>query len=177
MPPPIDDTDDINSQPMRSAAKGGSSVPKTPSSLVRIDQHLRRQKGRLAHLVAESDRLVRINQVFNAYLPPHLHEHARLAAIGDDAWVIQTDSPAWATRLRYVLPSLRNQLSQHLKTDVPQLKLRIKPTAVAAEPPTRRLNITSTSASVIEGAAEAVNDERLGAALLRLAGHARRHAG
>ena len=177
MSPAIDDTDAANSLPARSGAERGSAVPPISASLVRIDRHLRRQKGRLAYLIAESDRLARVNRVFNAYLPPHLHDHAQLMAISDDAWIVQTDSSAWATRLRYVLPSLRHQLCQHLKAEVPPLKLRICPGTVTEQPPPRRLSMTSSSASVIQGAAETVNDERLGAALRRLAEHAQKRAG
>jgi hypothetical protein len=135
-----------------------------------ISEHLRRpQKGRLAKLLAQTDRLQHINHVFRAYLPPHLHEHATITTLSAKNWVVQTDSSAWATRLRYVLPSLQQQLSDHLKTEVPPLTIRIKPAevvAVEAEP--RRMVITQETASLLEGAARDLNDSRLGSALLRL---------
>lgn len=154
-----------------------STRSRSRNSMQTIGQHLQRPKGRLAYLVAQSDRLARINRAFLAYLPPHLHDHAALVALSDDAWIIQTDSPAWATRLRYVLPSLRNQLAEFLGADVPPLNIRIKPAAAKSAPPQRRVTLTHENAALIEGAAQAVEDDRLGAALLRLARHAGQRAG
>ncbi len=134
---------------------------------------LRRPKGRLAAVIAHSDRLIRINRLMQAYLPPHLRDHARIVAITPQVWIVQTESSAWATRLRYVLPTLRQQLSDELRQPVPGLKLRIEPAreAPSAAPP-RRLTLTEKNAEVLAGAARDVSDERLGAALLRLAQHA-----
>jgi len=150
---------------------------KTSSSAATMPRHVNShisKPGVLMHLMQQTDKLVRLNRIMRAYLPPHLQEHARLVSVDEQVWIIKTDSSAWATRLRYALPGLRQQLSQHLKRDVPPLKLKVQPPskAKAAEP--RRLQLTQQSASLLEGAADSVNDERLGAALLRLAAHARK---
>jgi hypothetical protein len=130
--------------------------------------------GVLKHLMRQTDKLVRLNRIMRAYLPPHLQEHARLVAVDEQAWIIRADSSAWATRLRYALPGLRQQLSLHLKQDMPPLKLKVQPPDKTKVPEPRRLTLTEQSADLIEGAAGSVNDERLGAALMRLAAHARK---
>ena len=143
------------------------------SSARHVSTHMR-QPGVLMHLVEQTDKLVRLHRIMRAYLPPHLQDHARLAAADENAWVIKTESSAWATRLRYALPSLRQQLAAHLKRELPPFKLKVEPITDSVPKEPRRLTLTEHSASVIEGAADSVNDERLGAALMRLAAHARK---
>jgi hypothetical protein len=162
------------------------ATAETPSSGTRSSRSrmasaaecLRRPKGRLAGVIAHSDRLIRINRLLRAYLPPHLREHARIVAMTPEVWIIQTESSAWATRLRYLLPGLRKQLGDELKQSVPDLKLRIEPPSEPppASPP-RRLTLTEQNARVLEGAARDLSDQRLGAALLRLAQHAGQRGG
>ena len=130
---------------------------------------LRGPRGRLATLMAQSDRLIRINRLFQALLPPHLQPHARLTSLTPQHWLVETDSAAWATRLRYVLPGLQSQLGAELRQTVPPLKLQIRPAAPEPPVPIRRPRLTRTGAEALEGAARDVSDERLGEALRRLA--------
>lgn len=153
---------------------GGAGAP---PSLASISEHLQRARGRLSHLIAQTDRLVRINKALRAYLPPNLQDHTTVAAMSAQNWVVQTDSSARATRLRYLLPQLQADLEKHLGIAVPTLTLRIQPPATPPPAaPTRRLTLTSESARLLEGAAQNLSDARLGAALLRLAERAQRRA-
>ena len=155
--------------PAGSARRAGRT-----SSWRSASEYLRRQRGRAGGLVAYGDRLARINRLLRAYLPPHLRDHARVTAIGPERWTVQTESAAWATRLRYVLPELRQQLGAELGQAVPPLRLRIEPLADDhADTRPRRLTLTRHNAHVLEGAAETVDDQKLGAALRRLARHGR----
>lgn len=147
------------------------------SSMSPIGNHLRRPKGRLAQLIAQTDRLSHINKVFLAYLPNHLHGHAKITSTSADYWLVQTDSSAWASRLRYLLPQLQQQLSEQFGNSVPPLKLRVQPPAGdidSASAAQRRMEMTEKSAALLTGAAQDVSDQKLGAALRRLAGNAAR---
>ena len=145
---------------------------KMTQQMALVRDHLRNPKGQLAKLLAQTDKLQHVNRVFRAYLPNHLHEHAMITTMSAKVWVVQTDSSAWATRLRYVLPNLQQQLSDHLKKPVPPLTIRIKPgnTVEAAVEP-RRMALTEKTAKLLEGTARDLNDQRLGSALLRLSRH------
>ena len=147
-----------------------SSTMTQQMALVR--DHLRSPKGRLAKLLAQTDKLQHVNRVFHAYLPSHLHEHAMITTMSAKAWIVQTDSSAWATRLRYVLPNLQQQLSDHLKKQIPPLTVRIKPgNTVEAMVEPRRMALTQETAKLLEGTAQDLSDQRLGSALLRLSRH------
>ena len=149
---------------------------------VKHDRHLRtvadrlqNSKGQLARLLAHADRLTQLNRIIQTYLPPHFQGHIRLAVLESDGWIIHADSAAWTTRLRYALPNLQRQLTDHLKAEVPRLKVRTKPiiehTQRKRQP--RRMTVTGESASVLEGAARSLGDTRLSSAMMRLAEHAR----
>ncbi len=156
----------------------GSTLPqqqKTSNTLLAVGEYLQHPQGRCSQLAAKTHNLSRLNQIFRAYLPPHLHDHATLARLDSDGWVVQTDSSAWATRLRYLLPSLQKPLAEHLGTQIPAPRIRIAPPAVPAPtpPPPRRMVMTDEAVSVLEGAARNLPDRRLGEAMLRLARHGR----
>jgi hypothetical protein len=91
-----------------------------------------------------------------------------------EAWTVQTDSPAWATRLRYCLPTLQRQLSDQLAFAVPKLRVRIIPISMESPPPLppRRLELSSRAGNVLSEAANGLADQELSAALKRLARHA-----
>jgi hypothetical protein len=147
-----------------------------PNPLRSVGDRLQRPKTRLAKLLAQVNELVGINRIFHAYLAPHLRQHATLIALETDKWTVQTDSPAWATRLRYTLPSLRKHLTEKLGTEVPPLRIRISPATL--EPPRlppRRLQLSAQAGDLLEKTAHSLDDRHLGAALLRLARNARRN--
>jgi hypothetical protein len=140
-----------------------------------IGDRLRHPKARLAKLLEKATYLAEINRIFRAYLPLHLRPHARIVTLDAEAWTVQTDSPAWATRLRYCLPTLQRQLSDELTFAVPRLRVRIAPTSVEPPPPPpRRLELSRQAGNVLSEAANSLQDPELSNALKRLARHAGR---
>lgn len=137
-----------------------------------VGETLFRQKGVLGELLAQAEQRVRLSRMFNAYLPPHLHEHAVLIRMDEEAWVVHTDSASWATRLRYALHNIREILGMDLGIALPKPHIRVvpveKPVTVVRPP----LKLTKRSAKVLESAARNQTHEPLSAALRRLAAHA-----
>ena len=181
----------VSRQPTVNLAVAESTPPPTPPTeeartvtrpatagsrqLMVMEQCLRRPRSRVAQLVAKTQRLAQFNQILQAFLPPHLQEHATLAKLDAKDWVVQTDSSAWATRLRYVLPNLRPQLEKQLGISIPPPRIRIAPPAIPApaQPPPRRLTVTNATVNMLETTADNLADEGLGAAMRRLAEHAK----
>ena len=138
------------------------------------EEHLQHPRGRFAEMLSQLQRLHRLEQLLRAFLPPHLQDHATLARLDAEAWIVQTDSPAWQTRLRYFLPALRQPLSEQLGFAVPPPQIRIvPPDASPKAPPVRRMTMTDETAQVLEEAARQFSDPRLSAAVRRLAEHGR----
>ena len=144
-----------------------------PDSVPTVGETLRHPSGVLGQLMARADRLARLSQIFHAYLPPHLRDHAVLVRLDAEGWEVQTDSPSWATRLRYALPTIRQALGQQVGMMLPKPRIRVVPAAEPVQPQRPRLTLTRHSAEVLETAARTLTDPRLGAALRRLAAHGR----
>lgn len=144
-----------------------------PVSVPTVGEVLRHPSGVLGQLMARAERLARLSQIFHAYLPPHLRYHAVLVRLDAESWEVQTDSPSWATRLRYALPTIRQALGQQVGMTLPKPRIRVVPAAEPVQPQRPRLTMTRRNAEVLETAARTQTDPRLGAALRRLAAHGR----
>ena len=167
--------------PRHSAAAPGANLKDTTShrarksTLLTVGEHLQQPRTHLARLLAHVEELIDINRIMLAYLPTHLRDHVSLVNVDQDGWTLQTDSPAWATRLRYCIPTLQRQLSDHMGIPVPPLRIRIVPPALEARAsPPRRLRLSTQAANVLEKAAGNLSDRQLSEALLRLTKHGKR---
>jgi hypothetical protein len=142
----------------------------TPTSIPTLGEGLRRRTGVLGQLVAKADQFNRLNRIFRAYLPPHLHPHTVLIRLDREAWEAHADSASWATRLRYALHNIRQTLGQELGMPLPKPRVRVMPVAAPPSLARPRPTLSERSAKVLETAARQLPDPRLSAALLRLAG-------
>ena len=170
-----------NPPPLPAALVAPSSLPpsldepitSSIASMRTVGEVLRHPSGGLEQLMARAGHLVRLSGIFRAYLPPLLRDHAVLLRLDAERWEVWTDSSAWATRLRYALPTIRQALGQQLNITLPKPRIRVRPVAVPLPIPHRRLTLTQRNAEVLEAAARAQPDPRLSAALRRLAAHGR----
>ncbi len=147
--------------------------PRGSDSIRTVGEILRRPRGKLGQLMARADQLIQLSRIFYAYLPSPLRDHAVLIRLDPESWEVRTDSAAWATRLRYVLPSIRQALGQQLDMTLPKPRIRVAPAAILPQSSHRRLTLTRRSAALLEAAAGTLTDPKLGAALRRLATHGR----
>lgn len=126
-------------------------------------------------LLDQVQRLRRLTGVLRGLLPEPLAAHCLVANLNGDTLVIGCDSSAWATKLRYHLPTLLAQLRQHPEAAaLSEIRLRLQPfrdPAPRAAP--RRAKLSSHSAELLSASAEATADPALKAALLRLSRRAR----
>lgn len=71
-----------------------------------ISQHLSSADQHLAQILAKAHFLQRVERLFKIVLQGDLAQHCRVANVKNQQLVIEVDSSAWATRLRYLCPSL-----------------------------------------------------------------------
>jgi hypothetical protein len=142
----------------------------SPESISRIVTKF----DRLRQLTAQAERLNTLNAAVLSCLPAGLSRHARIATMRDGCLVLQADSPAWAAELRYKTPEILAALAA-----IPEFasirSIRVKnrvSSEPAAAPRIERPVISQQSARSITAHAAHVKDERLRAALLRLASRA-----
>ena len=122
-------------------------------------------------LLALIDRRRQLLQAIRAHLPPPLDAHCLYAALEEGKLTLVTDSPAWASRLRFQTLELTAELSS-TQGEIEACRVRVQPLAVArraldVERP--RARISPATVSLLRQAAEAQGDTELGRALCRLA--------
>jgi hypothetical protein len=164
-------TADRRQKPAATAPADASPPAPFPRAIPTVGELLSRQRGPLGELMSQTEQRVRHNRIFRAYLPPHLRDHAVLVRMDEESWLIHADSSGWATRLRYALHNIRGTLGQHLGMPLPKPHIRVVPAALPP-PPRPPLKLTKRSAELLEVTARNLSDERLSAALRRLAAHA-----
>lgn len=122
-------------------------------------------------LLALIDGQRQLLQTIRARLGPPLDAHCLYAALEEGKLTLVTDSPAWASRLRFQTLELTAELSS-TQGEIEACRVRVQPLAVArraldVERP--RARISPATVSLLRQAAEAQGDTELGRALCRLA--------
>jgi hypothetical protein len=132
---------------------------------------LQGEKNQLADLVTTTRHLRRLERALASVLDQPLIDHCRLARCDAEQLIIQVDSPVWASRLRYYVPTLLTELKQNIPSlqGLKTIKIHVAPAppAPAVKPPPQRA-LSETAAGYINDVAESVADPALRAALQRL---------
>ena len=138
-------------------------------------QALLTQSGRLRRLIKQAQVLQALEDRLSERLPPSLKRHCQVAAMHDDTLVLAASSAAWATRLRYLTPSLLDFLQQRcVLPTIRSIRIRITlPEGLPRIKPVSRPQLSMRNAECLHNAAQALTDPALRSALLRLASRAR----
>jgi len=105
-------------------------------------------------------------------LLPEVGAHCRVANLRGSELVVQVDSPAWATRLRYQGKALVGQLQRRGFPELKTVQVRVAPQGRPPSPPRRRARLSASSGELLRQTAASVDHEALRIALERLAGRA-----
>ena len=128
----------------------------------------------LRPLIQRCEQLRSLQRLLHQCLDLNLMAHCQLVNLQGHRLVLAVPSPAWASRLRYQIPSLLACLQkQPGMQQLSEIQLRVIP---AAEPsgksgPVRSVSLSAQSASMIADCAKHIDDPGLSQAMLRLARH------
>ena len=137
-------------------------------------RHLLKDKPTLKLLELEISAQKALLAKVRRLLPDDLATHCAAAQLHGPQLVLHTDSPVWATRLRYLAP----QVLSLLRSDFPSLsevKIRVLIPRPAARPPRRPARKSDVAAAIIHDSALDTKPEPLRDALLRLSEALKRH--
>ncbi len=120
----------------------------------------------IASLLAHTRHLAKLTQQMVSILPERFRHTCRVANVTDTTLVLEADSPAWASTLRYHCPTIVEQLQ---RCGYPNLELRETKILIAQpppppEPPPRRATISSESLEFLRQTARDCSDPDLRAA-------------
>lgn len=94
-----------------------------------IRQIINCRNNGLSDLLAGAKARIELTQCVTKYLPLAMHDHCWVTTIDDAEMTIVTDSPAWATKLRYLSRDLICKLKQ--EPSLPKIrfiKVKVSPT-------------------------------------------------
>lgn len=138
---------------------------KTPTEL------LNSSASSLAIIAQKIKQLSLLNQLWQMETE-ELALHTRIANFRNDILIIETESSAWATRLRYAIPELLKKLKVHpeLKT-LRNIQWYIQPINSAAIKTTAKkpISLSSQDAQLLQDTADCTENEKLKTALQNLA--------
>ena len=116
------------------------------------------------------NRLSLVQYHLTELLPGDLQIHCRAINLQGDRLVLAVDSPAWKYQLRFLLPELTRNVQKACQIPIAKIHIIVDPTATAPLPRTpAKRKLSARSQSLIQQAAQGVQDERLRQALIRLA--------
>lgn len=134
---------------------------------------LLRETKPLRGLFAQAERLSQLQALLESQLQPAAREHCHVAAWQAGCLLLIITDGQWATRLRYQQRRLQRQLlAFEAFAGLERIQFKVQPSAVAPRPPGRQLTISVAAAEDIRASAEHIKDDKLRAALQRLASHA-----
>ena len=146
------------------SARKSRAKPKTVAGVLSDDRLV------LGPLIRRARHLERVNRTLRGLLDPGLAEHCRVANVDRYTLVLQTDSSAWASRLRYLAPAILEKLAKKLGwKEVTHTKVLVRPELPPdRQPSARTAHLSRESASLLRDVALSIEDPRLREALLKL---------
>jgi hypothetical protein len=137
---------------------------------MRFARLLESRSGRLTPLLERVRLLQRVENLLRKTLGADVGAHCRAGGLTGGRLVLLADSPVWATRIRYAVPALLERLGEEGGIPVREIQVRVGRAGKARETVSRRARpLGEETARNLRETAEAVGDEGLRSALLRLA--------
>ncbi|MDH5370067.1 MAG: DUF721 domain-containing protein [Gammaproteobacteria bacterium] len=136
-------------------------------------KYLKRKKDGVADLVTKARFMGKLNQEFLKNIPAPINLHVQLAYINGAKLYVIADSPAWATKFRFmsahIIPTLRKNIQyfQYVK----EVSVSTRP-IITNETKTKKTSsryISSEAKSCLENMAESLDNADLKRSLMRLA--------
>ena len=136
-------------------------------------KYLKRKNDSVADLVTKARFMGTLNQEFLKNLPSPINLHVQLAHVHGSKLHVIADSPAWATKLRFmsshIIPTLRKNIQyfQYVKEmDISTRPINAKDKKIKRA---HSRHISSSAKNCLENMAEGLDNENLKQSLLRLA--------
>lgn len=135
-------------------------------------------QGGIRWVLGYAQLLRRVEKLLANHLPENIKDHYRVVQFRNNILVIQVDSAVWATRLRFLVPTLKRQWQQQttVNTSFPsiqQIDIKVQLPQSINNPPLSRkpLPISEQTATLLEQTAAQMPQSTLKETLLRLAAH------
>ena len=142
----------------------------------RINELFSDKTSPLSVLAQGSQRRQILDERFNALVDHPIATHVQVANAENGVLTLVADTPVWGHRIRYLAPSVLQQL-RHVDATLHEVKiivrpLRTEPTATEIQP--RQTHLSASAADLLNGVASTCDNPRLASILRRLSALGRR---
>ncbi len=142
-------------------------MPKRPRPIT----ELLTASSKLRMLLSQAQEQRSLLRRIQGILPSPLDKHCHAVLEKQPRLILYTDSPAWASRLRFFSRNLLELLSK-TGLEYDRVMVRVMVMSISKQrKPNRRQRLSTTNAKLVTEVAETINDPLLGAALRRLGKH------
>ena len=128
-------------------------------------------------LIIEAKRLTQIKILLNQSLDYQIAEHIEVCKVEKNLLILLTDSPVWATRLRYMQQQIIGRLHQYALTkNISKISIKVRPLNLKNQKPkqaSRHMALSKSAADQILEETQGISDPKLKAAFERIAKHAK----
>jgi len=126
--------------------------------------------GPLELTIQRGKKLQQLSRLIQNTLDPEMAAHCQLLNLRNSSLIMACDSTAWATRLRYHVPTLLQALQQSGLSGVADIQIRVSPVVQPPQQRAKKRAVLSTDAAYcIQQCAQSVTDPALSRALQQLA--------
>ena len=123
----------------------------------------------IADLIGRARFLERMRRAILEILPEAAGAHVRVAAYDNYRLRLHVTHGGWATRLRYMQPSIAQALAQRMRLHIEQVEIKVRPNPNPVAPAPVPRFMSDTARTHIRRSARYIEDSELAGALERLA--------
>jgi len=123
----------------------------------------------LSALCIRASKISGLQKTLHDKIGPPLSEHLTVANFNNQSLTIHTDSPAWASRLRFSIPVILDAV-RHIRglENLHSIRIKVALADNTKKTTARKLSLSDETIQLIKNTAQSTNDNNLRAALLRL---------
>ena len=139
---------------------------------VTINEFLSSRSQTLSKISEHISHIMLCQSRLRSELGPPLSEHLHVANFSNESLMLHTDSPAWASRLRFNIQTILNIV--RLKcglSDLKSVRIRVIIQNTDVKPMKRMSSLTQNTTTLIINTARSINDHKLRNSLSNLTKH------
>ena len=139
-------------------------------SLSRNINSILSKNSTIGSLYTHSLEILKLQSALRSKLHPPLKDHVYITKVNPDNIIIYTDSPVWASKLRFLTTEILNIVKnipsyKKIKT----VRIKVSPSLSPISNNTNQISISPLTAKHLKQVAENINDSKLQSSLLKLA--------
>lgn len=123
----------------------------------------------LSLLYLHTQTIIKLQNNLKAELPAPLNEHITIANYYSNTLIIQTDSSAWAAKLRFKIPELLTILKNKCGlSELKTIRIKVSVSDTDRTSPEKKLILSNQSSNFLRNIANTISDPDLRQSLLKI---------